>query len=163
MKRLAIPLLAAALLFGVVGCGTSTTSGGVSGTTVKAILQSAATSLETALTLLNVNWATTKFDQDVNATIAAWQVGANWKAQVISLLGPVSADVSTIECGSNTKCQSLITIFQGAIQSIIADLGGTATKAGKRKLPRYDSYAQFKTAWDAEAPAGAQLPVVSGM
>ena len=154
MKRLAIPLLAAALLFGAVGCGTSTTGSGVSGTTVKAILQSAATSLETALTLLNVNWATTKFDQDVNATIAAWQVGANWKTQVIGLLGPVSTDISQIACGTNIKCQQLTTILSGAVQSVIADLGGTPTKAG---LPHYGTYAQYREAWDAAAPEGAKL------
>ena len=150
-KVLAIAL-AAALLFGSVGCNSS--SGGPSPTTVKLLLQTAATTFESAMTLLNVQWANAKFDQDINAPIAAWQVGANWKTQVIGLLGPVSTDISQIACGTNIKCQQLTTILSGAVQSVIADLGGTPTKAG---LPHYGTYAQYREAWDAAAPEGAKL------
>jgi len=153
MKRLAIPLLAAALLVGGIGCSKAS---GISDTTVKAIFQSAATSLEAALTLLNVKWASATFDTDVNNTIAAWGIGATWKQQVVNLLGPVSKDVSQIACGSNTKCQGLVTIFQGAVQSVITDLGGT-TKSSARKLPHYATYAEFRDAWDSAAPDGAKL------
>ena len=152
MKYAIAIALAAALLFGAVGCNSS--SGGPSPTTVKLLLQTAATTFESAMTLLNVQWASATFDKDINATIAAWQVGANWKTQVIGLLGPVSTDVSQIACGTNIKCQQLTTILSGAVQSVIADLGGTATKAG---LPKYENWAAYRSDWNANAPAGAQI------
>jgi len=158
MKSLITITLAAALMFGAVGCGS--TGGGPSPATVKLLLQTAATTFESAMTLLGAKWDNAKFNADINATIAAWQIGATWKQQVINLLGPVGTDVSAIACGSNTKCQSLVVIFQGAVQSVIADLQTQqgSTKASVIKKPKYETWAAYRSDWNAVAPVNAQLP-----
>jgi hypothetical protein len=103
-------------------------------------------------------WNSAKFDADINATIAAWQVGATWQQNVISTLGPVSADISLIT-GCSAKCQSLIAIFSGAVQTVIADLQAQqGTSATTKASVKYDSWDSYRVAWNREAPAEAQLP-----
>jgi len=128
--------------------------------TVKILLQTAAVTFEAAIVVTNPNWNQAKFDADINATIAAWQVGATWQQNVINLLAPVSADIALIPNCDN-KCQALVTVFGGAIQTVIADLQaqqGTPTKASLK--PKYASWAEYREAWNPIAPQGKQLPTL---
>lgn len=154
----------------VMGLFTLSTGCGKGGTppnpqTIKILLQTAAVAFEAAMVAENpAGWNGPKFNADINNTINAWQVGATWQQNVINLLGPVSADISLIT-GCSAKCQNLISIFTGAVQTVIADLQTQqpGTKANLRVKPEYDSWAAYRQDWNREAPSTAQLPTLEDL
>ena len=148
--KLKIGILVLTFIF-TVGC-SKTGTGGISPGTAKAIVQTAAITLEAVLQEQKVSWDSAQFNTDLNATINAFQVGATWKTQVLNLLPHLVTDVSALK-GCNAQCTTLVGIFVSGIQAVIADLQGTPVSA----QVRYHSYDEYVKDWNANAPADAQL------
>ena len=146
-----IVILAVALLAGA-GCKSST-SGGMSAGTVKAVLQSVVTTFELAMLELAPKWDSTKFAADASDIINKWQVGTSWQKNIVGLLPTLSADAATAipQCNDSQKCKNLVAILTNGINSVVADLNGQLSKA------RYKSKAEYAEDWNAEAPVGAGL------
>ena len=151
MKRLAT---IACLCLLLTGCGGKTNP--PSPQTIKALLQTAATIFEGAMAVTNPQWNQAKLDADINATINAWQVGANWQQNVINLLAPVTVDISDIP-NCNTECKNLVAVFAGGIQSVISDLHNQMGTASLLKKPKYRTYDAYVHDWNKVAPEEYQL------
>ena len=154
MKRYATLLLIPLLGLGMTlttGCGGSNAP---SPQTIKLIFTTATTTFEAAMIIAAPNWNSGKYVADVNAVVAAWQVGANWKQNVANVLLPaVIADAKDIP-GCTGKCPALVQVFTSGAQSVIAEL--LAPKTAGVKAP-YKTYEAYRADWNAVAPADAQL------
>ena len=157
MRKVTVISLVLGVLLFIPGCGKSSGSA-PNPATIKALLQTAVVVFEGAMATEVPAWNQTKFAADVAATINAWQVGANWKTQVLALLPAVTTDVQLIPgCSTNVKCQNLVAVFSAGVQSVITDLQNETTTAKVKGHPKYQTWAEYRSAWNLAAPPQAQI------
>ena len=149
-NKILVSILSLVLMVGAVGCGKGTTPPNPN--TIKVLLQGAITTFELTMAEVNPTWSGTKFVADGSAILNAWNVGANWKANVNALLPQLGQDAKDVP-NCNAKCQDLVNIFVQGTETVISELKGpTAMKSAK-----YQTYDAYVTDWNKVAPSNEQL------
>lgn len=170
--------LAGVMLATSVGCTkTTTTSGTTTSTmnaaTVKTILQGVLTAASVALGLLAGPGAATEvsaFTTTGNTLISQWQVGTNWKANVLAMLPTLATAAANIvpKCADSSKCQLVVTVLVAGLNTVESDLKGPGSRLNPRRWfeknqKTYDNFEAFREDWNRDAPATAQLPTLAEM